>query len=103
VGNFSTKAKLKMSSEAPDRTEQSSRERPAWVETLLGYPKRAEKFLQEVRAEMKLVVWPSWAEVRSTTLVVIMTTIIFAVFLWMADKISQQAVSEVIKVFRPKT
>ena len=58
-----------------------------------------EKFFQDVRAEMKLVVWPSRSEVMNTTLVVIMTTILFAVFLWLVDKGSERAVSLVLKTF----
>jgi preprotein translocase subunit SecE len=66
---------------------------------LIGYPTRLQKFLGDVRAEMKLVVWPSPSEVWNTTLVVIMTTILFAVFLWLVDKGSERAVSLVLKTF----
>jgi preprotein translocase SecE subunit len=93
--------KVKMNSEVQDRPDRPTGERPEWLERLLGYPRRAQKFLQEVRAEMKLVVWPSWSEVRSTTLVVIMTTILFALFLWGVDKISERGVSIVTRYFRP--
>ncbi len=86
-----------MTSETPERDERPSRERPQWQEDLLAYPQRAKKFLQDVRAEMKLVVWPSPAEVRSTTLVVIMTTILFAVFLWLVDKGSERVVAIILK------
>ena len=67
------------------------------MEDLLGYPRRAQKFLQDVRAEMKLVVWPSPSEVRSTTLVVIMTTVLFAFFLWLVDKGSERVVAAILK------
>lgn len=90
--------KLKMAQETPDNAAQPSRPRPEWLENLLGYPRRARKHLHDVRAEMKLVVWPSWSEVVSTTFVVIMTTAIFAFFLWMVDKGSASAVGYVIKL-----
>jgi len=48
---------------------------------------------------MKLVVWPSKSDVSNTTLVVIMTTILFAVFLWLVDKGSTRAVSLILKAF----
>jgi len=100
---MATTQATKMNSEAQERPERplGQRERPAWLERLLDYPRRARKFLQEVRAEMKLVVWPSWSEVRSTTLVVIMTTILFAFFLWGVDKLSERAVAAVTRYFRP--
>lgn len=91
--------KLKTTAETPQQPDKPSRPRPEWVEDLLGYPRRSRKFLQDVRAEMKLVVWPSAPDVRSTTLVVIMTTILFAFFLWGVDKASLWGVSRILKVF----
>ena len=46
---------------------------------------RVKTFLSEVRAEMKKVSYPSRDEVVGTTAVVIVTSVIFAVFLWLAD------------------
>jgi preprotein translocase SecE subunit len=86
-----------MTTDIQDRDDRPSKERPQWQEDLLGYPRRANKFLQDVRAEMKLVVWPSLSETRSTTLVVIMTTILFSVFLWLVDKGSERVVHIILK------
>ena len=91
-------AKLKMAQETHDNAAQDSRPRPEWVENLVGYPKRARKYIHDVRSELKRVVWPSVTDVRSTTLVVIMTTAIFAFFLWMVDKGAARAVAYVIKL-----
>lgn len=90
--------KLKMAQETPDNAAQPSRARPEWAENLLAYPTRARKYIHEVRAELKLVVWPSAIDVRSTTLVVIMTTAIFAFFLWMVDKGAARTVAYIIKL-----
>ena len=46
---------------------------------------RVKTFLSEVRAEMKKVSYPSREEVVGTTAVVIVTSVIFAIFLWIAD------------------
>jgi len=94
-----TDSKVKTNSELPERSDKSARPRPEWLEDLIAYPVRLRKFLADVRAEMKLVVWPSRSEVSNTTLVVIMTTILFAVFLWLVDKGSERAVSMVLKAF----
>jgi preprotein translocase SecE subunit len=94
-----TDQKVKTNSELPERSDKPAKERPEWLEDLLDYPVRLRKFFQDVRAEMKLVVWPSRSEVMNTTLVVIMTTILFAVFLWLVDKGSERAVSLVLKTF----
>ena len=49
-----------------------------WVTTLReGY--------KDVLAEMKKVTWPSRSEVVNTTVVVIVATVVFAVYLWGCD------------------
>ena len=87
-----THQKAKTNSELRN-VDKPERERPEWLEELLAYPARFRNFCTDVRAEMKLVVWPSRSEVVNTTMVVIMTTILFAVFLWIVDKGSERAVS----------
>jgi preprotein translocase subunit SecE len=48
---------------------------------------RSRDFLKDVRAEMRKVSTPSWKEVRSTTLVVIVSVFAFAAFFWIVDAI----------------
>jgi preprotein translocase subunit SecE len=45
----------------------------------------ARTFLSEVRNELKRVTWPSRKEVYATTVVVIITSIFFGVYLWAVD------------------
>lgn len=47
--------------------------------------RRLGVFLGEVRTEMKKVTFPSREEVVGTTGVVLITSVIFAIFLWVAD------------------
>ena len=58
-----TDQKVKTNSELPERSDKPAKERPEWLEDLLAYPARLQKFFADVRAEMKLVVWPSRSEV----------------------------------------
>jgi preprotein translocase subunit SecE len=46
---------------------------------------RARLFLSEVRNELKRVTWPSNKEVYATTVVVILVSIFFGVYLWVLD------------------
>lgn len=46
---------------------------------------RWKTFLREVRAELKKVTWPKRKEVQGTTVVVIVTCVIFGVYLWLVD------------------
>ena len=46
---------------------------------------RSRLFLTEVRNEMRRVTWPSRREVYATTVVVILTSAFFGVYLWAID------------------
>ena len=48
---------------------------------------RGRAFLGEVRSEMRKVSSPSWAEVQSTTTVVILAVFAFAAFFYVVDTI----------------
>jgi preprotein translocase subunit SecE len=50
-----------------------------------GRLERARLFLSEVRNELKRVTWPSRKEVYATTVVVILTSIFFGLYLWLLD------------------
>ena len=50
-----------------------------------GRFERGRLFLSEVRNELKRVTWPSQKEVYATTVVVILTSIFFGVYLFTVD------------------
>ena len=50
-----------------------------------GRLERGRLFLSEVRNELKRVTWPSQKEVYATTIVVILTSIFFGVYLFVLD------------------
>ena len=52
-----------------------------------GRFERARLFLSEVRNELKRVTWPSQKEVYATTVVVILTSIFFGLYLFVLDQI----------------
>jgi preprotein translocase subunit SecE len=54
-------------------------------EQAVGRIGRARRFLTEVRAEMGRVTWPSRREVWATTVVVILTSMFFGIYLWLID------------------
>ena len=53
---------------------------------------RARTFLGEVRNEMKRVTWPNKREVYATTVVVILVSAFFGVYLWAVDMALASAV-----------
>ena len=50
-----------------------------------GRLERMRLFLSEVRNELKRVTWPSQREVYATTIVVILVSMFFGVYLWLLD------------------
>ena len=50
-----------------------------------GRFERARLFLSEVRNELKRVTWPSRKEVYATTVVVILTSLFFGLYLFVLD------------------
>ena len=50
-----------------------------------GWYRRATRFLTEVRGELSRVTWPTRREVWATTVVVILTSMLFGVYLWVID------------------
>ena len=50
-----------------------------------GRFERARLFLSEVRNELKRVTWPSRKEVYATTVVVILTSMFFGLYLFVLD------------------
>lgn len=51
-----------------------------WLNNAIG-------FLKEVKAEMKKVSWPQRKDVTGTTIVTIVSTLLLALYLYIADKL----------------
>ena len=51
----------------------------------MGRLKQMRQFLSEVWAELKKTTWPNRKEVYGTTVVVIVTVLICAFYLWVVD------------------
>lgn len=55
---------------------------------------RIKNFFLEVGVEAKKVTWPTFKEVRDTTIVVIIAVFIFGIFLYLVDL----ALAEILKI-----
>jgi len=64
-----------------------------WIE-------KARRFFTEVSVELKRTTWPSRLEVRGTTIVVIVTVFVFAVFLFAVDWVLSRGVNGIFDYFR---
>jgi preprotein translocase subunit SecE len=82
-----------MSSETIDQTGERAVRGP------LGWWQRTGEFLTEVRNEMKRVTWPSQREVYATTVVVILTSVFFGLYLFAVDLALNNAVQWLFQRF----
>jgi preprotein translocase subunit SecE len=64
---------------------------------LKAFPNRVGGFLSDVRNEMRKVTYPSRKEVQATTLVVIITVIIFGMYFFVIDTAFNSGVQWVLK------
>jgi preprotein translocase subunit SecE len=64
-----------------------------------GWWERARDFLTEVRNEMKRVTWPSRKEVYATTVVVILTSVFFGLYLFGVDLALNTLVQQIFQRF----
>ena len=65
----------------------------------LGWWQRSREFLVEVRNEMKRVTWPSQKEVYATTVVVILTSVFFGLYLFGVDLFFGAVVTRIFERF----
>ena len=64
-----------------------------------GWWGRSRRFLSEVRNETARVTWPSRKEVYATTLVVILTSIFFGVYLYGVDVLFSALINWIFQTF----
>ncbi len=63
------------------------------------WPARLKAYIQELRTEMRRVTWPTWPQVRATTMVVIATVFAFAAYFAVVDFILGRAIGKVFDTF----
>ena len=65
----------------------------------MDWLKRFRVFLTEVWAELKKTTWPSRKEVYGTTLVVVVTVLLTAAYLFVVDKILETGMTRIFRIF----
>jgi len=61
------------------------------------------EFFRDTTGEMKKVTWPSRSEVVGTTVVVLVATVVFALFLWGCDLVFYKAIDFLFSRFGAST
>lgn len=57
---------------------------------------RLTQYLKETSQEMKRVSWPTWAELKESTVVVIVTVAVLTFFVFVVDKVLDFTVKRLI-------
>jgi preprotein translocase subunit SecE len=65
-------------------------------------PARVKEYVEDLKAEMRRVTWPSRAQVQTTTLVVILTVFVFAAYFWGVDLILGRGVARIFETLAQK-
>jgi len=66
---------------------------------VFGWWGRSRTFLAQVRNELERVTWPTWKEVQATTFVVILTSIMFGIYLWGIDLVLDRLARALFQAF----
>ncbi len=59
------------------------------AEAVIEQPKKKEgvgEFIRETRAELDRTTFPSWEDVKNTTIIVVISVIFFAIYLFLVDQ-----------------
>jgi preprotein translocase subunit SecE len=66
---------------------------------LTKWPEQTRSYLDEVRAEMRRVSWPTWPQVRATTGVVIAAVFLFAAYFEVVDAVVNGVITKILNYF----
>jgi len=58
------------------------------VSSVVAVTKRSAAYVRDVRAEIRKVTWPTWADLRRTTVVVTIFVIVIGIIIGIMDRIS---------------
>jgi preprotein translocase subunit SecE len=59
------------------------------------WPARTKSYFEDLQTEMRRVTWPSWKQVRATTVVVIVAVFAFAAYFWLVDLLLGRGITTV--------
>ena len=69
------------------------------VQRATSWPRQAKDYFEELQAEMRRVTWPTWKQVRATTVVVVVAVFAFAAYFFVVDDIVNSAISKLFAAF----
>jgi preprotein translocase subunit SecE len=74
-------------------------EEGSFLQRASGWPAGAKSYFEELQTEMKRVTWPSWKQVRATTIVVIVAVFAFAAYFALIDEVFLNLINKLFNAF----
>lgn len=60
----------------------------------MSFPAKTKAYFEDLQMEMRRVTWPTWPQVRATTLVVIVAVFAFSAYFFVVDQIVGRTVTK---------
>ena len=70
-----------------------------FIQKVSAWPIGVKNYFEELQAEMRRVTWPSWKQVRATTVVVIIAVFAFAAYFAVIDQIFLSLINKLFNAF----
>jgi preprotein translocase subunit SecE len=66
------------------------------VSTVVAFAQRSAGYLRDVRGEVRKITWPTWVDLRRTTLVVLAFVIVIGLIIGVMDVVSSKLLIDVL-------
>lgn len=80
-------------------TQIEASESGNFIQRATTWPVRVKNYFDELQTEMRRVTWPSWKQVRATTVVVIVAVFAFAAYFYVVDEFVSTMIQKLFNTF----
>jgi len=70
-----------------------------FIQRASGWPGQLKNYFEELQTEMRRVTWPSWKQVRATTIVVLIAVFAFAGYFAVVDQVVSRIIQKLFDAF----
>lgn len=71
----------------------------SWLQRAGQWPAQTRNYFEELQQEMRRVTWPTWKQVRATTIVVIVAVFAFALYFYVVDELVGRLITKMFDTF----
>ena len=71
----------------------------SWLQRAGQWPAQTRNYFEELQQEMRRVTWPTWKQVRATTIVVIVAVFAFALYFAVVDELVGRLINKMFDAF----